>query len=438
MLTVKLKKESKGGRVLKKHPWVYLDELSHHIKSVQPGFPVRLVDDQSRFIAYGIGNPQSQIAFRAWSFNEADANFFSADFLIEKLTQMWVFKHSLGFKNSFRVCFSEGDGLSGIIIDRYLLEDKKSQIIVIQLSTSTFEVLNPNFLEFLTKWLENVQKYLPHVPQVAHTALIVRRSQAFAEVENLKDKKSVEVICDAGLHLCEARVMYSRYPYRESEDEVCLESDFIEGQKTGLFLDQSYNIGLVSNWAKNLLGSRKEPIKILDLCCYRGAWAAHLSHHLKQNSVESDIHLVDQAQRALDQAKKNVSQYSPKVTCHQGDVMSLLDTLDVSGFDIIISDPPAFAKSKKALNSALEGYYHLNRKALKLANSQALFVACSCSSVVSPKDLQNVIERSLLSAQATQVTYLGSGGHALDHSLSPFFPEGEYLKMRGYWITKQG
>jgi len=434
MLTVKLNKSDKLPRILKKHPWVFLDELSHHIKSVQPGFPVRLVDQDSRFIAYGIGNPQSQIAFRAWSFNEADSNFYTPDFLINRLTQLWKFRLKLGFHDSFRVCFSEGDTLSGIIVDRYLLKDKSSQILVFQFSTAAFEIINPDIGKFVESWLSHLKLEYSEIPSFTKTAIIVRRSQSFAEVENLKDKKAVEVIQSAGIDLSNAQILYSRYPYSDSEYQVPFESDFIDGQKTGLFLDQSYNIGLAARWARALFSDSNKVIKILDLCCYRGAWSGHLSQYLGLQGLAIEAHLLDQSERALQHAVKNVSPFAKRVVTHQGDVMTLLDTLSEVDFDIIVSDPPAFAKGKKALGSALEGYYHLNRKALKLGSPEFLFVACSCSSVVTIADFQKVIERSLLTQSSYQIQYLGSGGHALDHTVQPYFPEGEYLKMRGYWL----
>jgi 23S rRNA (cytosine1962-C5)-methyltransferase len=263
----------------------------------------------------------------------------------------------------------------------------------------------------------------------------VRRSQAYAEVENFKNKKAVEVIQDVGMDLAKARVLYSRYPYFDSKYQVLFESDFIEGQKTGLFLDQSYNIGVGAQWATHLFHGRQTKVKILDLCCYRGAWSAHISQHLKMSGISCEVHLLDQSSRALDQASRNVSPFADSIQTHEGDVMTLLDNISESDFHILISDPPAFAKSKKALGSAIEGYYQLNRKALRRTAKESLYVACSCSSVVSSLDFQKVIERALLTQSHRQIQYLNSGGHALDHTLNPFFPEGEYLKMRGYWLS---
>jgi len=434
MLTVKLKESDKPPRILSRHPWVYLDQLSTHIKSVQPGFPVKLVDQKSNFLAYGIGNPQSQIAFRSWSFKESEFDFFTKEYLIKKLNQMWQKRYQFGFRDSFRLCFSEGDDLSGVIVDRYLIEGGHSQILVFQLSTSAFEVINPSISGFVQEWLFELQKLFPMVPAFPNTAIIVRRSQPFAEVENLTGKRAVEIIQDAGLDLVASKVLYSRYPYFEPRYQVSFESDFFYGQKTGLFLDQSFNIGLVSSWAQQVFFGSQKRIKILDLCCYRGSWSAHLSHHLNGLGLKCQVHMVDQSERALEQASFNVNPFVEKFRVHKGDVMSILESFCDNNFDIIISDPPAFAKSKKSIGSALEGYYHLNRKALMLSSERCLFVACSCSSVVTHQEFQKVLERALLTQENKRIHFLGAGGQALDHPISPFFSEGEYLKMRGYLI----
>lgn len=426
-MTVRLKPHSKS-RILNRHPWVYRDELSDSIRSVQPGFPVCLRDEKDRFIAYGIGNPQSQIAFRAWSFNELDSNFYTESYLIQKISASWIMKSKMGFSKSFRVVYSEGDQLSGLIFDRYLTPDGH-QIFVFQISSGAFEVLLSTPQSFSEKLISNLNEMGLSLPGIDSTAILIKRSQNFMEVENLKPQK-IEVIFNASLNLTECEVLNERWPYKDS---VILLSDFIDGQKTGLFLDQSFNIGLMAQSAIQLFKNYKT-VKILDLCCYRGAWSSHLSQALKQNqkNQEVEVTLFDQSARALEQAKQSVLGVGATVQVIQGDVMKDVETIN-SSFDIIISDPPAFAKSKKMASSAKEGYYHLNRKSFSKLNLQGLFIACSCTSVISEHEFSEVLLRSLRTHAEADVVNMLRGGHGFDHTLRNEFPEGRYLKMESYW-----
>lgn len=429
MFTIKLKPKVKS-RVQQGHPWCYLDEVTEHIRSVHPGYPVCLTDSEGQFIAYGVGNPQSQIAFRAWSFNSQDKNFFSQEFLQERIASTWRQKYKMGLTDSLRVCYSEGDNLSGLIFDRYLLPEGQGQIFVYQISSAAFEALIPDFRAFSQDLINRIQKLGISLPSIDQTSIVIRRSANFQKIENLSEKL-VEVIQGDESALSSTPILYSRWPYGENT-QIQLISDFIGGQKTGLFLDQSYNIGLVAYWAARLF-SNKDQVRILDLCCYRGAWSTHLAAALKEKVQNIHVTLFDQSAEATRQAAINVAPFATSITEVVGDVMKDIEGLE-GQFDLIISDPPAFAKSKKALNSALEGYYHLNRKAISKLGDEGVLVACSCSSVVTEGDFAKVLERTFLAHPQKQVQFLGQGGHAFDHSVNPRFMEGQYLKMRGYWI----
>lgn len=424
MFTIKLKEKS-SARVLNRHPWVYLDEVSEHIKSVQPGFPVRLVDDKNKFIAYGVGNPQSQIAIRVWSFYEPDQDFFHLKFVANKIQKAWNWRILCGLKFSFRVFFSEGDGLSGLTIDRYFISEKK-HIIVYQISSAAFDALISDYNQFTASWLQDLG-------WTGENLVIVKRSESYQKIENLKPQ-SFELLSGDSQQLSEQSVITSRWPYLSSEYHVNLISDFIKGQKTGLFLDQNYNIGLICDWSQKIFYKQSE-VKILDLCCYRGAWSTHLAQALKSAGIRVHVTLLDQSAEALRQAQLNVSPFAEQVEVIQGDVMQSLDRI-TSSFDLIISDPPAFAKNKKAAGAAREGYYHLNRKVVGCLKSQGILVACSCTSVVTETEFAQVLERVARATPTYNWRHLVSGGHGPDHPVKPQFREGHYLKMMAYWLEK--
>ena len=430
MLTVALKKNVKA-RILNGYPLAFINELSDHFRAVQPGFPVRLVDANHQFLAYGIGDPNQVVAFRAWSFDPTDQHFFSPNSLISRLANLWMAKYRLGFHDSFRLCYSEGDHLSGIIIDRYLVAGKKKQILVFQITTVAWNLLFESFENFYKLLYQKLVMKLPDLPNPDDTAIIVQQRAS------ITDQKVVQVVHDAGLNLSAVSVIYSRFISSVDKTALVLVTDFLNGQKTGLFLDQSWNIGLVCDQAKTLFFD-KQSVKILDLCCYRGAWSTHLAQILGHFGINTEVHLLDQSMQALEQAQFNVAQYVRQIKIHHGDVMTLLDQFPENQFDIIICDPPAFAKSRKTVTRALEGYFHLNRKAVHLLNNEnGLYVTCSCSSSVTVEQFRSAVGQALTvyKTRFKQIRLLSQGGLAQDHSINPFYSEGNYLKLLSFWLT---
>ncbi|MCS6838532.1 MAG: methyltransferase domain-containing protein [Bdellovibrionaceae bacterium] len=433
MLEIKIKDQGRS-RFRKGHPWLYRDELSEHIKSVHPGFPVKLIDEDGSFLAYGVGNSQSQIAFRTWSLDPNDRDFFSIDFVLKKLVFLWKLKWVLGFRSSFRVCYSESDGLSGLILDRYLSDDQRTQALVFLISSAAFDVIVKDWREFCERYLNSLRNEGFLLPPMSHTAVLVRRNEQFKEIENFDTKRMLEVINPSCLQLESWVSRFHFYPYSES-CWIKLKTDLIGGQKTGLFLDQSLNIGLVAHLVQNFF-SQKSHLRILDLFCYRGSWSSVISHQLSNLGKKIEVTLVDQSELALQQAEENVKNAGcHSVTVFHDDVFNFfkLHSNNSQFWDIVICDPPAFAKTKNAIPQALKAYRSLARSSLACVESKGgILVVCSCSSVVSEADFKEVLEGVIKEQCNIRVHQLLRGSQGLDHTVTPFFPEGNYLKMLVY------
>jgi 23S rRNA (cytosine1962-C5)-methyltransferase len=207
---------------------------------------------------------------------------------------------------------------------------------------------------------------------------------------------------------------------------VTLECDLLNGQKTGLFLDQSANIDLLARHAASLF--RGKPVRVLDLCCYVGQWSVRLAHALKAAGCEVEVTAVDVSKTALEFAARNLAQAGATVTTQALDVLRDLETLEGNAYDIVVCDPPAFAKSRKDLPTALRAYAKLNAQAFRLARAGGLVASCSCSGLVSGDDFREAVHRALQRTERA-ARCLGTGGHASDHPTLLGFPEGTYLKM---------
>jgi 23S rRNA (cytosine1962-C5)-methyltransferase len=195
------------------------------------------------------------------------------------------------------------------------------------------------------------------------------------------------------------------------------------GQKTGAFLDQRANYAATAEWARKLGGAAG---RALDVCCYQGGFALHLAQVSKQ------VTGVDSSRASLEVAERNLDANRDRITAQVdwvvGDAFEILrDWSEKEKFDAIVLDPPAFAKTKRAVEGALRGYKELNLRALKMLRSGGLLVTCSCSHHVSWSDLEGSVASAAADA-GRRVRLLERRGAAPDHPVVLNLPETEYLK----------
>jgi 23S rRNA (cytosine1962-C5)-methyltransferase len=210
---------------------------------------------------------------------------------------------------------------------------------------------------------------------------------------------------------------------RVVEDGFEFQAPLAEGQKTGWFFDQAAN-------RRSLVKYIREGARMLDVFSYVGAWGVRAAH-----SGAREVLCVDSSAAALELAAANArrnrvhERNGAAFTTVRGDAFDVLEDLASKGsrFDVVVVDPPAFAKRKKELPKALAAYKRLNQLAMRVIAADGILVSCSCSHHVSPEDLQDAIAKAARAADK-RLQILEAGGQAPDHPVHPAIPETRYLK----------
>ena len=345
-----------------------------------------------------------------------------------------------GSEFSYRVCFSEADLLPGLVIDRYLIADSGGQVqcLSVQTTTAGMDKIFQNG-ETIIK-LVVAQLFLEKLitQDWSSTILVFKNSSSARKMEGLPLEEARVVHNPTQINLNDAQIILEN---ENKNFQLCLYCDILQGQKTGLFLDQSGNINLVLQQLKRQKKfTEKTKYKILDLCCYMGQWSAYLAETLLAADHQVEIYLADVSELALTKAESNIKAIAKamgkeknlEVKAFKLDVLKISDEtkaqLPENSFDVVISDPPAFVKNKKVLETGLHGYMKLNELAFKWAGRDSFVVSCTCSGLVEMSDFKSALRKSLLrSGKRAQI--IGYGTQGTDHPQSVNFPEGDYLKM---------
>jgi 23S rRNA (cytosine1962-C5)-methyltransferase len=263
------------------------------------------------------------------------------------------------------------------------------------------------------------------------TLVLQRNDVSIRKLEGLQSEQAVVLKSVDGEDLTNVEILIQNA--MDAEKTISFSVNLIEGQKTGFFLDQSFNIKLLleqlSHQKKNFAGKK---LKILDLCCYMGQWSSQIVANLKEWGVQAEVHLVDVSDFALQKAQQNIQKYAEadypiEVLTYKKDVLSLEEFAEAQ-FDVIISDPPAFVKNKKDIHQGLHAYFKLNAQAFKMAAPGALIVSCTCSGAVQFEDFKETLRKSILRSGKV-ARCVSFGGQGWDHPTLMSFPEGFYLKM---------
>ncbi len=382
------------------HLWGYTSDLvAVELFGQEPPNLLPVTDERGFLVGTGLYSPESQIALRIVSRELIGEQEWLA--LLESRLRAAIErrKSELTVENdSCRLCFSEADELPGVVIDKY------ADLIVLQLLARGLDnaEVRKVCLEVLTERLKPVTIVERPDPRIREL-----EGLAPASLEPLYAKNARKPKLSTNFHV----------------NGLQFEFDANAGQKTGAFLDQHANYLAASEWAK-LVGATG---RALDICTYQGGFALHLARVMKE------VIGVDSSHASLEIAERNLATNREQLTAHvewvAADAFELLREWARTGerFDVIILDPPAFAKSKRAVEGALRGYKELNLRALQMLNPGGLLVTCTCSHHITWTDL----EASLASAASDagrRVRLLERRGAALDHPVIFNLPETEYLK----------
>jgi 23S rRNA (cytosine1962-C5)-methyltransferase len=373
-------------RVALGHPWIYSNEIAMDAaaKALPPGILVNLVTTSGKNLGVGTFNPHTLIAARLLSRDvgtRIDAGFFASRF--ERAASL---RRRLYDAPYYRAVHAEADGLPGLILDRF------GDVLACQINTAGLQRLEDELIAAMK------QVFAPR-------AIVLRNDTLARGLEGLDG---------------EERIAYGELtpPVEIAENGARFLVDPLAGQKTGWFYDQRENRRFVSRLAA---GAR-----VLDLYCFGGGFG------IEAAMAGADAVLaIDRSESALDWAAASAKLNGVDQRCRfaRGEAFAELERLHGQGerFDVVIADPPAFARSKKDRGPALRGYRKLARLAAALvAKGGVLFIA-SCSHQVEAEAFAAEVRRGIHDAQRDG-RVIASSGAAPDHPVHPFLPESAYLK----------
>jgi 23S rRNA (cytosine1962-C5)-methyltransferase len=351
---------------------------------VSPGEVREVYSKEGQFLGLGHINPHSQIILRLLTQKreEIGGNFFR-----ERISRAVVLRKDWfrGKTNAYRVINGEGDYLPGLIVDRY------GEVLVVQCLTAGMERLKGLLIKLL------IEEFRPQ-------SIFERSDAATRNEEGLEESRGL--------------VYGKEVPeFIEIEEYGChFKVNVKKGQKTGFYLDQREN--------RFSLGRFSEGKSILDCFCYTGAFSIHAG-----SGRAKELTLIDSSEEALGIAAEHFRMNQLENIPHQfirGDVFEVMRGLE-QACDIVILDPPPFAKKKGHLPGASRGYKDLNLWAFRLLNQDGLLLTFSCSHHMSWDLFQKIVFSAALDS-GKRVQLIGRMGHPWDHPINICHPEGEYLK----------
>ena len=382
-ITLKRGKEESLKRF---HPWVFSGAIMRLDEGIDEGEVVRVLTEKGDFIAVGHYQVGS-IAVRVLSFNDIEINY---DFFAKRLKAALDMRLSIGVadnpaNNTYRLVHGEGDNLPGLVIDCY-----------------------------------------------GETAVMQAHSVGMHVCRDVVAKALVDVMADRIKHVfykSETTLPFKAELGQEngfivggSEDNTAVENglrfhvDWLRGQKTGFFVDQRENRSLLEQYSKGKT--------VLNMFCYTGGF----SFYAMRGDAKL-VHSVDSSAKAIELTNANVELNFPNDPRHKAFCEDAFKYLDAEGdkYDLIILDPPAFAKHRGALHNALKGYTRLNVKAFEHIKPGGILFTFSCSQVVTKDNFRNAVFTAAAQS-GRKVRILHQLHQPADHPINIYHPEGEYLK----------
>ncbi len=398
MKQVRLRK-GKEESLKRFHPWVFSGAIANIDEGIQEGEVVRVVTNSGDFIAVG-HYQEGSIAVRVLTFSDVQID---DDFWHSRLASALKMRQAIGIadnpdNNTYRLVHGEGDNLPGLIIDVY------GKTAVMQAHSIGMHLCRKAVARALKDVMES---------RISH---IYYKSETTLPFMTANDMNCFLV--------------------GGSDDNIALENglkfrvDWLKGQKTGFFVDQRENRSLLEKFSK---GKR-----VLNMFCYTGGF----SFYAMRGGAEL-VHSVDSSAKAIELTKQNVELNFPNDPRHEAfceDAFKFLEGIGnhngqwsmVNGqysksYDLIILDPPAFAKHRGALHNALKGYTRLNQKAFEKIEKGGILFTFSCSQVVTKDHFRNAVFTAAALAKR-KVRILHQLHQPADHPINIYHPEGEYLK----------
>ena len=377
-------KRGKEESLLRFHPWVFSGAIAQADEDLKDGDLVRVLTNHGDFIAVGHFQMGS-IAVRILSFRDVDID---ADFWASRLASALKVRQSIGIadnpkNNTYRLVHGEGDNLPGLIIDVY------DRTAVMQAHSIGMHLQRKQIAEQLVKVMGS-------------------------RIDNVyyKSETTLPFMDD----------MENGFVYGGSEYNVALENglkfyvDWLRGQKTGFFVDQRDNRSLLERYSAGK--------SVLNMFCYTGGFSVYA-----MRGGAKLVHSVDSSAKAIELTNRNIALNFEGDNRHEAFCEDAFKYLEQAGnnYDLIILDPPAFAKHRGALHNALKGYTRLNNKAFQKIQPGGILFTFSCSQVVTKDHFRNAVFTAAAQA-GRKVRILHQLHQPADHPINIYHPEGEYLK----------
>ena len=368
------------------HPWIFSGAIHHMDDNIEEGEFVNIFTASNEFIAVGhyqIGS----IAIRVLTFSKVEISY---DFWCDRLSSALKMRQNVGIaddnvNNTYRLVHGEGDYLPGLVIDCY------GETAVMQAHSVGMHVCREEICRALIKVMG---ERIKHVYYKSETTLPFK----------------AELGQENG------------FMYGGTDNDIAIENglkfhvDWLRGQKTGFFVDQRENRNLLEHYAKGK--------SVLNMFCYTGGFSVYA-----MRGQAKLVHSVDSSAKAVELTNRNIALNFPDDLRHEAfceDAFKYLDNND-NKYDLIILDPPAFAKHRAALRNALKGYTRLNVKGLQRIKHGGILFTFSCSQVVSKEHFRNAVFTAAAQA-GRKVRILHQLHQPADHPINIYHPEGEYLK----------
>ena len=378
-------RRGKEESLLRFHPWVFSGAIASIEEGVEEGDLVSVMSHDGRHIGNGhfqIGSIAVRIL--AWGDTEIDENFY-----FDRLLAAFSVRKSLNLlrndNNAFRLVHGEGDFLPGLVIDLYG-------------STAVLQAHSPG-MHFARQAIANALTRLPD-----------------GIVKNVYYKSETTLPYKAQLDAENGYIVGEYDTNIATENGLKFHVDWLKGQKTGFFVDQRENRALLERFARGR--------KVLNMFCYTGGFSFYA-----MRGGANLVHSVDSSSKAITLTNANVELNFPGDTRHKAfaeDAFKFLNEMD-NNYDLIILDPPAFAKHRSALKNALIGYRKLNAKAFEKIKPGGILFTFSCSQAVN-KDQFRLAVFSAAAQSRRKVRILHQLTQPADHPINIYHPEGEYLK----------
>lgn len=379
-------KRGKEESLKRFHPWIFSGAIHHMDEGIEEGETVRVITAAGEFIAVGhyqIGS----IAVRVLSFEDIEIN---TDFWCERLQSALDVRIGVGIadsptNNTYRLVHGEGDYLPGLVIDCY------GSTAVMQAHSVGMHVCRNEICQALVKGMGD-------------------------RIANVYYKSETTLPYKADLHQENGFLVGGDASNVAMENGLKFHIDWLRGQKTGFFVDQRENRSLLEQYAKGK--------SVLNMFCYTGGFSVYA-----MRGDAKQVHSVDSSAKAIELTNDNVALNFPGDARHEAfceDAFKYLDEHDQQ-YDLIVLDPPAFAKHRAALRNALKGYTRLNVKGLQRIKKGGILFTFSCSQVVTKDNFRNAVFTAAAQV-GRKVRILHQLHQPADHPINIYHPEGEYLK----------